>query len=142
MQRGRATAWNSIRALQRVHWLASLSFFTAAASSAARLAMDWIAGMARRSSAGDVQSANIQKLRGYHELAKASDLTRHSIESAPPPLPARAPRPRFLRAPGSRGAPSAVRAQPLGARTRGGMAAARAACLPLGHRRHAEIPRA
>jgi hypothetical protein len=47
-----------------------LASLLALAAAAAR-AMEWIAGAARRASGADVQSSGVQKLRGYHDLAKA-----------------------------------------------------------------------
>ncbi|KAI8472443.1 MAG: AAA-domain-containing protein [Monoraphidium minutum] len=71
MLRARTAADNSCRALGRVHWGVLLVLLPAGASAAARLLMDWIANVGRRVAGGaDPQSANIQKLRAYHELAK------------------------------------------------------------------------
>jgi len=38
--------------------------------AAARLIMEWIAGIGRRVAGSDAQSSSVQKLRGYHELAQ------------------------------------------------------------------------
>ncbi|GBF97655.1 spastin [Raphidocelis subcapitata] len=77
-QRASPLAARRRQALRRAHWDVSHLLFTLC--SALRALMEWIRG--RRASGSDASGASVQKLRGYHELAKEAVERAYAADTA------------------------------------------------------------